>query len=178
MGVQEKMKMKLVRVQASSTRGEPVRVSLPASRCREEEMKNSSRVEQLGKQYPLAPKATSTPISRGLQHPESFYPHHGRPNRRSHAGSTTHSHELEGLSTSSRGDDDAGDLHLPLPASPKSFVRGGTRDEATRRCLPARMKKEARRPSDAGGVTRGVKMASRLEINDYSDNIQPKRFDA
>ena len=132
MGVKEKMKMKLVRVQASSTRGEPVRVSLPASRCREEEMKNSSRVEQLGKQYPLAPKATSTPVSRGLQHPESFYPHHGKtkskePRGKRHAGSTTRSHELEGLSTSSRGDDDAGDLHLPLPALPKSFVRGVTR---------------------------------------------------
>ena len=122
MGVKEKMKMKLVRVQASSTRGEPVRVSLPASRCREEEMKNSSRVEQLGKQYPLAPKATSTPVSRGLQHPESFYPRHGKtkskePRGKRHAGSTTRSH------------DDAGDLHLPLPALPKSFVRGVTRVE-------------------------------------------------
>ncbi|KAF2619019.1 hypothetical protein F2Q68_00040151 [Brassica cretica] len=132
MGVKEKMKIKLVRVQASSTRGEQVRVSLPASRCREEEMKNSSRVEQLGKQYPLAPKATSTPVSRGLQHPESFYPRHGKtkseePRGKRHAGSTTRSHELERLSTSSRGDDDAGDLHLPLPALPKSFVRGVTR---------------------------------------------------
>ncbi|WZZ91781.1 hypothetical protein YC2023_120360 [Brassica napus] len=27
-------------------------------------------------------------------------------------------------------------------------------------------------------VVKGVKMASRLEINDYLDNIQPKEFDA
>ena len=27
-------------------------------------------------------------------------------------------------------------------------------------------------------VVKGVKMTSRLEINDYLDNIQPKRFDA
>ena len=132
MGVKEKMKMKFSSSQASSTWGEPVRVSLPASRCREEEMKNSTRVEQLGKQYPLAPKATSTPVSRGMQHPESFYPRHGKtkseePRGKRHAGTTTRSHELEGLSMSSRGDYDAGDLHLPLPALPKSFVRGVTR---------------------------------------------------
>ncbi|KAF3590692.1 hypothetical protein DY000_02023233 [Brassica cretica] len=132
MRVKEEVKMKLVRVQASSTRGEPVRVSLPASRCREEEMKNYSRVEQLGKQYPLTLNPTSTPVTRGLQHPESFYPRHGKtkskePRGKRHVGSTTRSHELEGLSTTSRGDDDAGDLHLPLPALPKSFVRGVTR---------------------------------------------------
>ena len=55
MGVKEKVKMKLVRVQASSTRGEPVRVSLPASRCREEQNEELQRgLEQRGVEYPLA----------------------------------------------------------------------------------------------------------------------------
>ncbi|KAF3588801.1 hypothetical protein F2Q69_00026857 [Brassica cretica] len=66
---------------------------------------------------------------RGLQHPESTCPRHRKtnskePRRKDHAGSTTRLHELEESSRSSRGEGDAGDPHLPLPALPKSFVRG------------------------------------------------------
>ncbi|KAF3573216.1 hypothetical protein F2Q69_00061299 [Brassica cretica] len=66
------------------------------------------------------------------QHLKSTCPHHRKtnskePRGKEHVGSTTRSHELEGSSTSSRGEDDAGDPHLPLPALPKSFVRGVTR---------------------------------------------------
>nr|VDD06453.1 unnamed protein product [Brassica oleracea] len=87
MGVQEKMKMKLVRVQASSTRGEPVRVSLPASRCREEEMKNSSRVEQLSTRSRRKPHQRQS--HAGCNTPSPFTRVTERPNRRSHAGRGT-----------------------------------------------------------------------------------------
>ncbi|KAF3605483.1 hypothetical protein DY000_02045799 [Brassica cretica] len=96
--------MMLVRVQASTTRVEPTRVLLPASRHREEPTKSSN----------AAWRNEASTISRGF----------------SDAGSHTRV---------GRGEADV-----------------LTRDEATWIRLPARMKKEARRPSDAGGVTRGM----------------------
>ena len=102
--------MKLVRVQASTTRVEPTRVLLPASRHREEPTESSNAAWITG----TLTRVEASTISRGL----------------SDAGSHT--------SVGRREDD-----------SP-------TRGKATRRRLPARMKKEARRLSEEGGATQGV----------------------
>ena len=107
--------MKLVRVQASTTRVEPTRVLLPASRHREEPTESSN-----------AAWITRTPLPART--------------------------ERNKASTISRGLSDAGS-HTCVG---RREDEGPTRGEATRRRLPARMKKEARRLSDAGGATRGV----------------------
>ncbi|KAG2257277.1 hypothetical protein Bca52824_076571 [Brassica carinata] len=52
-----------------------------------------------------------------------------------------------------RGEGDAGDPHLPLPALPKCLSRGHA-GEAARDHSPARTKKEHRRRSNAGRMTR------------------------
>ena len=107
--------MMLVRVQASTTRVEPMRVLLPASRHREEPTKSSN-----------AAWITRTPLPARTGRNEA--------------------------STISREFGDAGS-HTRVGRGEADVL---TRDESTRRRLPARMKKEARRPSDAGGVTRGM----------------------
>uniref|UniRef100_M4F9W2 Uncharacterized protein n=1 Tax=Brassica campestris TaxID=3711 RepID=M4F9W2_BRACM len=71
-------------------------------------------------------------LRRGLKPRGITYPRWQRrdnevPRGKKHAGSTTRSYEIGRSSTSSCGDDDAGDTHPPLPALPKDFVRGFTR---------------------------------------------------
>ncbi|KAF3502752.1 hypothetical protein F2Q69_00042669 [Brassica cretica] len=107
--------MKLVRVQASTTRVEQTRVLIPASRHREKPTESSN-----------AASITRTPLPARTERNEE--------------------------STISRGLSDAGS-HIRVGRREDD---GPTQGEATRRHLPARMKKEARRLSEEGGATQGV----------------------
>ncbi|KAF3550319.1 hypothetical protein DY000_02004965 [Brassica cretica] len=93
---------------------------------------------------------------RGLQHPESTYPHHRKtnsegPRGKDHAGSTTHSYELEESSRSDAGKATRGIPIFPYLRCRRLWSHAG---EAVRDHSPARTKKEYRRRSDAGRMTR------------------------
>ncbi|KAF3497697.1 hypothetical protein DY000_02053864 [Brassica cretica] len=137
--------------------------------------------------------------SHAGQHPESTCLRHRKtnskePRGKEHAGSTTRSNELEGSSTSSRGEDDAGDPHHPLPALPKSFVRGVTRVKqrgnpsplARRRSVDpvikgvvdlveAEIVSQSQPLSDDGDSTRASTNLSLLQINEMVEKAVPKR---